>query len=94
MLVPQGAMRQARAQVSGKQLLQQLIEGARKEGQIDWFPVPDLKTEDVRAVAQVFNKRFGLNIRLKRQRPFVLKLVAGITLRLCRRKAQDLIIFQ
>ena len=64
MLVPQGAMRQARAQVSGKQLLQQLIEGARKEGQIDWFPVPDLKTEDVRAVAQVFNKRFGLNIRL------------------------------
>jgi ABC-type Fe3+ transport system substrate-binding protein len=44
--------------------LQQLIEGARKEGQLNWYPVSSLGSDGARAIAQVFNKRFGLNIRI------------------------------
>lgn len=44
--------------------LQQLIEGARKEGQLNWYPVSSLGSGGAKAIAQVFNKRFGLNIRI------------------------------
>jgi ABC-type Fe3+ transport system substrate-binding protein len=53
---------EARAQ--GQQSLQQLIEGARKEGQLNWYPVSSLGSDGAKAIAQVFNKRFGLNIRI------------------------------
>lgn len=54
----------AEAQVSGQRLLEQLIDGARKEGQLDWYPVSSLGSEGAKVVAQSFNKRFGLNIRV------------------------------
>ncbi len=44
--------------------LQQLIEGARKEGQLNWYPVSSLGTDGAKAISQVFNKRFGLNLRI------------------------------
>jgi ABC-type Fe3+ transport system substrate-binding protein len=44
--------------------LQALIEGARKEGQLNWYPVSSLGTDGAKAIAQVFNKRFGLNLRI------------------------------
>jgi ABC-type Fe3+ transport system substrate-binding protein len=44
--------------------LQQLIEGARKEGHLNWYPVSSLGSDGAKAIAQVFNKRFGLNIRI------------------------------
>jgi ABC-type Fe3+ transport system substrate-binding protein len=46
------------------QTLQQLIEGARKEGQLNWDPVSSLGTDGAKAISQVFNKRFGLNLRI------------------------------
>jgi ABC-type Fe3+ transport system substrate-binding protein len=46
------------------QTLQQLIEGARKEGQLNWYPVSSLGTDGAKAISQVFNKRFGLNLRI------------------------------
>ena len=46
------------------QTLQQLIEGARKEGQLNWYPVSSLGSDGARAISQVFNKRFGLNLRI------------------------------
>lgn len=57
-----GSVPEARAQ--GQQSLQQLIEGARKEGQLNWYPVSSLGSDGAKAIAQVFNKRFGLNIRI------------------------------
>ena len=44
--------------------LQQLIDGARKEGQLNWYPVSSLGTDGAKAISQVFNKRFGLNLRI------------------------------
>jgi ABC-type Fe3+ transport system substrate-binding protein len=41
-----------------------LIEGARKEGQLNWYPVSSLGTDGAKAISQVFNKRFGLNLRI------------------------------
>jgi ABC-type Fe3+ transport system substrate-binding protein len=46
------------------QTLQALIEAARKEGQLNWYPVSSLGTDGAKAIAQVFNKRFGLNLRI------------------------------
>jgi ABC-type Fe3+ transport system substrate-binding protein len=46
------------------QTLQQLIDGARKEGQLNWYPVSSLGTDGAKAISQVFNKRFGLNLRI------------------------------
>ena len=46
------------------QTLKGLIEGARKEGQLNWYPVSSLGTDGAKAIAQVFNKRFGLNLRI------------------------------
>jgi ABC-type Fe3+ transport system substrate-binding protein len=59
-----GALPEARGQASGKQLLQQLVEGARKEGQLDWYGLDSQGSEGSRALAQAFNKRFGLNLRV------------------------------
>lgn len=48
----------------GKALLQQLIDGARKEGEVHWFGVSGMGDAGVKAVEQAFNRRFGFNIRL------------------------------
>jgi ABC-type Fe3+ transport system substrate-binding protein len=58
-----GSSPMAEAQTSGSQSLKQLIEGARKEGQLNWYPVSSLGNEGAKAIAQIFNKRFGLNTR-------------------------------
>lgn len=50
-------------EVSGQQLLKQLIEGARKEGQLDWYALDSQGPEGAKALGQAFNKRFGLSIR-------------------------------
>jgi ABC-type Fe3+ transport system substrate-binding protein len=55
---------EGRAQRSGQPSLRQLIEAARKEGQLNWYPVSSLGNEGASAVVQVFNKRFGLNTRV------------------------------
>jgi ABC-type Fe3+ transport system substrate-binding protein len=57
-----GPVSKSSAQAS--QTLQQLIEGARKEGQLNWYPVSSLGTDGAKAISQVFNKRFGLNLRI------------------------------
>lgn len=59
-----GSLSSARAQVPGAQSLAQLVEGARKEGQLSWYPVTSLGNDGVKAVTQAFNKRFGLNTRV------------------------------
>ena len=51
------------AQVSGKQLLTQLIEGARKEGQLNVLVVSSQGEAGVRELNQAFNRRFGLNVK-------------------------------
>jgi hypothetical protein len=64
-LITPNAMPAATPDVSdGKTLLQQLIDGARKEGQVDWFGVSGMGDAGVKAAEQAFNRRFGLNIRL------------------------------
>ena len=62
MIVSFCSILQSKAQ--GQQTLQQLIEGARKEGQLNWYPVSSLGTDGAKAISQVFNKRFGLNLRI------------------------------
>jgi ABC-type Fe3+ transport system substrate-binding protein len=62
MIVSFCSILQSKAQ--GQQSLQQLIEGARKEGQLNWYPVSSLGTDGAKAISQVFNKRFGLNLRI------------------------------
>lgn len=54
----------ATAQTSVQPSLKQLIEGARKEGQLNWYPVSSLGSDGAKGIAQVFNKRFGLNTRI------------------------------
>jgi ABC-type Fe3+ transport system substrate-binding protein len=44
--------------------IKQLIEGAHKEGQLNWYPVSSIGNEGATAIAKVFNRRFGLNIRI------------------------------
>jgi Bacterial extracellular solute-binding protein len=53
----------AAEQVSGKRLLQQLIEGARKEGQLNVFLVDSLTERGSRELNDAFNRRFGLNVK-------------------------------
>jgi ABC-type Fe3+ transport system substrate-binding protein len=62
MMVSFSSIVQSKAQ--GQPTLQQLIEGARKEGQLNWYPVSSLGTDGAKAISQVFNKRFGLNLRI------------------------------
>ena len=54
----------SKSSAQAPQTLQQLIEGARKEGQLNWYPVSSLGTDGAKAISQVFNKRFGLNLRI------------------------------
>ena len=55
----------AGAQASeGQRLLQQLIEGARKEGQLTYYGVSSMRGRGVKELMQAFNKRFELNTRL------------------------------
>jgi ABC-type Fe3+ transport system substrate-binding protein len=62
-LTATSTLRQAGAQVPGQQLLQQLIEGARKEGRLDYFTISSMSERGAREIETAFNKRFGLNIR-------------------------------
>src|ERR1041385_2876240 len=55
---------EARAQGSAQQSLKQLVEAARKEGQLNWYPVSSLGNENAKEVEKVFNKRFGLKTRI------------------------------
>jgi len=55
---------EVRAQGASQQSLKQLIEAARKEGQLNWYPVSSLGNENAKEVEKVFNKRFGLNTRI------------------------------
>ena len=48
----------------GQRLLQQLIEGAKKEGQLDWYYLSNLGAKGSKEMVQAFNQRFGLNIRV------------------------------
>jgi ABC-type Fe3+ transport system substrate-binding protein len=43
--------------------VQQLIEGARKEGQLNLFLVTSLSDRGAKELNQAFNKRFGLNVK-------------------------------
>lgn len=43
--------------------VQQLIDGARKEGQLNLFLVTSLTERGARELNQAFNRRFGLNIK-------------------------------
>src|SRR4026209_2582822 len=43
--------------------VQQLIDGARKEGQLNLFLVTSLTERGARELNQAFNKRFGLNLK-------------------------------
>jgi len=54
----------ADAQVSGRQVLQKLVEEARKEGQLDIFGGQEVVGKTEQNLMQAFNKRFGLNIKV------------------------------
>src|ERR1043166_9163965 len=43
--------------------IQNLIDGARKEGQLNLFLVTSLTERGARELSQAFNKRFGLNVK-------------------------------
>jgi ABC-type Fe3+ transport system substrate-binding protein len=63
MLISFTVPRLARAATAeGKRLLQQLIEGARKEGQLDLMVVSSLGEKGSRELISAFKKRFGLEI--------------------------------
>lgn len=49
--------------VPGKLSVQGLIEGARKEGQLNVFLVSSLAERGARALNEAFNRRFGLNVK-------------------------------
>jgi iron(III) transport system substrate-binding protein len=51
------------ARAAESRALQQLIEGARKEGQVNLFLVSSLSERGARDLNQAFNKRFGLNVK-------------------------------
>lgn len=48
----------------GQRLLKELVEAARKEGKLDWFGVSSLRKSGARKMAEAFNRRFGLNIKV------------------------------
>jgi ABC-type Fe3+ transport system substrate-binding protein len=53
----------AAEQASTQRGVQQLVDGARKEGQVNLFLVTSLSERGARELNQAFNKRFGLNIK-------------------------------
>src|SRR6185503_11475417 len=52
----------AAEQPSMPRRVQQLVDGARKEGQVNLFLVTSLTDRGARELNQAFNKRFGLNV--------------------------------
>ena len=59
-----GVVGRAEAQVKGQQSLEQLIEGAKKEGALRIAGVSSTGRAGAVAIGEAFNKRFGLNIRV------------------------------
>ena len=53
----------ATAEISGQQLLKQLIEAARKEGRLDYFTISSQGERGAREIETAFNRRFDLNIK-------------------------------
>jgi ABC-type Fe3+ transport system substrate-binding protein len=53
----------AAEQASPPRRLQQLVDGARKEGQVNLFLVTSLTDRGAKELNQAFNKRFGLNVK-------------------------------
>jgi ABC-type Fe3+ transport system substrate-binding protein len=51
------------AEQTSPRRVQQLVEGARKEGQVNLFLVTSLSERGARELNQAFNKRFGLNVK-------------------------------
>jgi iron(III) transport system substrate-binding protein len=51
------------AEPAASRRVQQLIDGARKEGQVNLFLVTSLSERGARELNQAFNKRFGLNVK-------------------------------
>jgi len=49
--------------VTGQRMLQQLVEGARKEGQLNVLVVSSQRDAGARELMQAFNRRFGLNLK-------------------------------
>ena len=61
-----GPMPASAAQVSeGQRMLKQLVEGARKEGELNWYAVGWMRGRVTKELAQAFNRRFGLSIKIK-----------------------------
>jgi iron(III) transport system substrate-binding protein len=58
-----GALVHAAAPATAQRPVQQLIEGARKEGQVNLFLVTSLSERGARELNQAFNKRFGLDVK-------------------------------
>jgi len=59
-----GPMPAAAAQASeGQRLLEQLVEGARKEGQLNVFLTSSQRERGVKELNQAFNRRFELNVK-------------------------------
>jgi ABC-type Fe3+ transport system substrate-binding protein len=53
----------AAEQATSQRRVQQLIEGAQKEGQVNLFLVTSLSDRGAKELNQAFNKRFGLNVK-------------------------------
>ena len=53
----------AAEQPSKPRPVQQLVDGARKEGQVNLFLVTSLTDHGAKELNQAFNKRFGLNVK-------------------------------
>ena len=53
----------AAEQPSKPRPVQQLVDGARKEGQVNLFLVTSLTDRGAKELNQAFNKRFGLNVK-------------------------------
>lgn len=62
--VAPGVVGRAEAQVKGQQSLQQLIDGAKKEGSLRIAGVAGSGRAGAVAIGEAFNKRFGLNIKV------------------------------
>lgn len=63
LLLPMGAS-EASAEVLGQQSLQQLVEGAKKEGRLRIFGGQQLRDKREEALFRAFKGRFGLDIRV------------------------------
>src|SRR3989304_5171335 len=60
-----GVVGRAEAQVKGQQSLEQLIDGAKKEGRLKIAGVAGGGSAGGVAIGEAFNKRFGVNINFE-----------------------------